>query len=122
MGQDTNATTGTSAELEAQDDAAKHDIEMLHDSVNKLEAQLAQETKDFREAWRLKEKAEAQLAEQTILFDAKYAAEVSSWGKRAIKAEAQLAKVRNEYLNHIKATKSPVMVLDAIGWILEDKT
>ena len=41
-------------------------------------------------------------------------------GKR-IELEAQLAKVRNEYLNHIKATKSPVIVLDAIGWILEDK-
>ena len=40
---------------------------------------------------------------------------------RAKKAEAQLDAVRDEYLNHVKATKSPVMILDAIDWILEDK-
>ena len=33
-------------------------------------------------------------------------------------AKEKLDKVRGEYLNHVKATKSPVMVLDAIGWIL----
>jgi hypothetical protein len=32
--------------------------------------------------------------------------------------EAQVDAIRDEYLNHVEATKSPVIVLDAIGWIL----
>jgi len=35
--------------------------------------------------------------------------------------QAQVDAIRDEYLNHVEATKSPVMVLDAIGWILEQK-
>ena len=37
--------------------------------------------------------------------------------------EAKLDAVRKEYMKHVKAEKTPVRVIDAIGWILqgEDK-
>ena len=41
--------------------------------------------------------------------------------KEKREAEATIERVREEYLNHVKSAKSPVMVLDAIGWILAIK-
>ena len=40
------------------------------------------------------------------------------WKSRAQKAEQALEQVRDECLKHVKLTKSPVLVLDTIGWIL----
>ena len=41
--------------------------------------------------------------------------------QRAIVAERVIERVRDECLKHVKLTKSPVLVLDTIGWILENK-
>jgi len=46
---------------------------------------------------------------------------IQNIAKQCLKAEATIEQVRDECLKHVKLTKSPVLVLDTIGWILEGK-
>jgi len=58
------------------------------------------------------------LSVSTVLQDHKL---IQNIAKQCLKAEATIEQVRDECLKHVKLTKSPVLVLDTIGWILGGK-
>ena len=63
---------------------------------------------------------EAQLAEQIKLFDSNDSAKISSWCKRAVAAEAQLAKVRGELDRFTKDFDEPESNEDVCSHITDD--
>ena len=55
----------------------------------------------------------------TICTECQKINKINEPNDRIAELEAQLAAVRKEYMSHVKADKTPVMALDAIGWILK---